>query len=219
MYLLFGKPRSINDLNVTLLLKPAQRSLARILVIDDQDFPFLSHLQNHNYTLSKRDDISNVTDVAEYPIILCDIRGVGKALASRFEGAHVIKEIRNHYPNKILLAYSGALSKMAYNEYLAHADLTLDKDIDLEQWIESLDHAIALAADPASAWRRMRQRLIKENVALHVVMQLEDQFVAHIQQKLPEFPSKRLSSHLPSRFRPLLGALIATLETLRKIRG
>ena len=77
MYWFLGKPRSIGELDVKAILRPSSRRSAQILIIDDQDFPFLKILQDHEFSLTKRQVVSHVTDVAEYPIILCDIRGVG----------------------------------------------------------------------------------------------------------------------------------------------
>lgn len=211
MYVLLGNPKTIDELRIKSLLKPAVRKSVQILVIDDKEFPFLEILRTHNYSISKRDDLSNVRDVAEYDIILCDIRGVGKALGSRFEGAHLIKEIRTHYPQKAIIAYTAESLMAEYNDYLAHADFTLQKDIDLEQWIDSLDRAISLAADPASAWRRTRLHLLADNIPIHLVMRLEDEFVKHAENKQSVFPSTRLSSNLPSRVLPILKTVLDTL--------
>ncbi|MGN0402458.1 MAG: hypothetical protein ACI4HQ_09410, partial [Acetatifactor sp.] len=51
-----------------------------ILVIDDEEFTPSIFLSNNNFRLTYKKDIDNVKDVSEYPIILCDIRGVGKQL-------------------------------------------------------------------------------------------------------------------------------------------
>lgn len=219
MYFLFGRPRTIESLQVEAALKPTNRAIAKIMVIDDQEFPYVEVLRKHQYSIHKVTDVSSITDVAEYTVILCDIRGVGKTLSSEFEGAHLLREIRQRYPFKTLVAYSAESLKTDYNEYLRNADFILQKDIGLDEWIAALDRAIALAADPASAWRRTRMKLLDACVPIHIVMQLEDQFVAYAQLKKTQFPSRELSSNLPETIKPFIDALVNTLALVKKLKS
>lgn len=70
------------------------RPRIRLLIIDDDDFPYMECLRRHGYSPTHVKDIDNIIDVEPYEIILCDIQGVGKKFGSRFEGAHLISEIK-----------------------------------------------------------------------------------------------------------------------------
>ena len=88
MYWLLGSPKSVNELRV---LKSAvaatNRQQVPIAIIDDEDFTYLDILQRHDFLLKQFRDIEDVRAVHTYPIVLCDIKGVGKHFQSKFEGA------------------------------------------------------------------------------------------------------------------------------------
>src|SRR5436190_24229097 len=128
MYWLIWTPRSIDELNVDAAIRPIPRERIPIIVIDDKAFPYLKLLRAHHYNLRKVDDITDVKMVEAYPIVLCDIRGVGRSLSTKFEGAHVIAEIRKHYPSKVIIAFTGQQYDPSYNAYLQQADFTEKKD-------------------------------------------------------------------------------------------
>jgi len=88
------KEKSVQDL----------RKVVDVLIIDDEEFPPTDFLRNNNFRLTQKKDIDNVKDVSEYPIIMCDIRGVGKKLSTDYEGAYLIKEIKQSYPAKRVIA-------------------------------------------------------------------------------------------------------------------
>ena len=100
--------RSISDLNgETKLKKPPLSELKKriaIIIIDDEEFPYLDTLKKHEYNISQKPDISDLRDVEAYQIILCDIRGVGKFLTSEFGGAYLIKQLKEKYPEKTIIA-------------------------------------------------------------------------------------------------------------------
>ena len=56
----------------------------KILIIDDDEFPFLEALRKHEYLITHKRDLDDLTDAEAYKIILCDIRGVGKALGTDY---------------------------------------------------------------------------------------------------------------------------------------
>jgi hypothetical protein len=204
MYWLIGTPRTIEDLQVAAALHAKTRGNASIAIIDDQAFPYLQLLKDHHYNVQKFNDINDVRMVQAYPIILCDIRGVGRALSEKFEGAHLISEIRKHYPHKVIIAYTAQQFDPTYNTYLADADFTEKKDADLERWIFTLDKAIEIASNPVNAWRRIRGQLLKSSLPITTVMKLEDQYVAFVTRKRTSFPDSKFSSHLPDNIKPLL---------------
>ena len=76
------------------------RSKVEILVIDDENLAAEDYLKKNGFCITHKKDIDTIKDVMPYPVILCDIRGVGQSLGSSKEGAFIIKEIKSSYPNK-----------------------------------------------------------------------------------------------------------------------
>lgn len=148
-----------------------------ILVIDDEDFTPYNFLINNNFRLTYKKDIDNVRDVSEYPIILCDIRGVGKQLSNSYEGAFLIKEIKKNYPSKRVIAYTASQYDPTYNQYLEYADELVQKGLALEDWLKLLDEQIEKTIDPIFQWNNLRKKLLSKHVATIDVAKLESLFV------------------------------------------
>ena len=93
----------VYELNGDAILKEKSlamlKKLTEILVIDDKEFSFLEALRKHEFSIQQKNDLTHLSDAAEYDVILCDIRGVGKFLESEYEGANLIKALKTKYPN------------------------------------------------------------------------------------------------------------------------
>lgn len=154
-----------------------------ILVIDDEKFTPYDFLVNNNFRLTYKKDIDNVKDVSEYPIILCDIRGVGKQLSDSYEGAFLIKEIKKNYPSKRVIAYTASQYDPTYNQYLEYADEVVQKGLALEDWLKLLDEQIEKTINPIFQWNNLREKLLSKYVATIEVARLESQFVDSYKKK------------------------------------
>lgn len=173
------------------------RKLVDILVIDDDEFTVGAKLEANNFRLTYKKDIENVRDLSEYPIILCDIRGVGTNLSSQYEGAFLIKEIKVNYPTKQVVAYTASQYDPSYNEYLAYADDIRKKDTEFEEWVEILDEEIEKCADPVYQWKRIRTRLLDEGVSLTEVTKLESAYVGAVKNRSFDSFEKLANSMCP----------------------
>lgn len=178
---------SIADLSEgTALNRPNMIELRRkidILIIDDEEFLVEERLAASGFHITHKKDVDNVRDVESYSIILCDIKGVGARFNSPKEGAFLIREIKNLYPNKQLVAYTGSKFDPTYNEYLQCADAIMDKGVSLDDWVSLLDNQIKKAIDPQYQWQRLRQYLLDANVATIDVAKIEDKYVHAIRKK------------------------------------
>ena len=215
MYCLFGRPQSILDMKSVTIFNPNLRTNVQIAVIDDQDFPPYELLCKHDYRITCFKDVEDIRTLEAFAIILSDIKGVGKAFQSKFEGAHLISEIRKHYPYKIIVAYTSYQLDPTYNKYFAQADFVLKKDIDIDEWINNLDMAIKKVANPIFLWTRIRNSLLEYEVPIVQIMKLEDQFISYVRQKKSEFPDPKFSSNLPNRILPLLKGLAETVKLFK----
>lgn len=108
---------------------------------------------------------------------MCDIRGIGKKISSSFEGAFLIKEIKENYPEKIVIAYTASQYDPSYNLYLQRANVILPKSLSTEEWLDILDKYIFQTADPVYQWKVLRDRLINLDIPLIEIAKLESAFV------------------------------------------
>ena len=128
-------------------------------------------------------DIKSVNEVLKYDVVLCDIMGVGKYLDPRLQGASIIAEVRRSFPEKYVIAYTGAaLNQVAARQANALADDTLKKDADIEDWIGLLDKYMNASQDPFKVWIRIRSTLIDRGVDTKDVLCLEDAYVRSIKK-------------------------------------
>jgi hypothetical protein len=157
----------------------------RIAVIDDEPFAPLKVLGNntHKYDITQCPDPTDLAQLNDYRIILCDIKGVGMHFGSDLQGAYLIKEIRQKFPYKTIISYTGETWNQRYNEFLSQADDSVDKDAQIEEWVNKLDLAIKNATMPTMVWRKVRKHLISQGVDTYEILKLEDAFVNSINTK------------------------------------
>jgi DNA-binding NarL/FixJ family response regulator len=166
----------------------AKRGAAPIAIIDDRPFAPQTNLQNYGYRINQIGDVKSVTEVAEFPIVLCDIMGVGMHFDDKLQGASIIAEIVKSYPEKIVIAYTGAaLNDRAVKTAASRADRIIKKDIDIDEWVEHLDTAVKSAIDPHFVWNRVRTRFVEMDVDTKEILLLEDAYVRSVLSRDRQF--------------------------------
>ena len=179
-YFTIGKPEDIRDLRAISSNTSVSRNEIPIAVVDNEEFEWEDELRRCNFFINQYEDVSSIRDLSEYPIVLCDIDGVGQNFGSDYEGAYIIKELKRRYPNKIIVAYSAYSFKPDYNEYFEMADFYFDKDRGFDKWEESLDESIRLATDPIEQWKKIRNFLISQEVPLYTIFKLEQGYIESV---------------------------------------
>jgi hypothetical protein len=158
-----------------------RRGLMSIGVIDDSPFNPKNNLETLGYRITLLGDPGNLDAVKDHHIILCDLQGVGQALGAETQGAFLIKEIRETFPEKYVVAFTGgALNQSITREAVQASDEFLKKDADIETWVEKLDSIIQKLLDPYQVWQRQRRALVKKEVDTKTILMLEDTFVKSI---------------------------------------
>ena len=182
---LYSKLKEINELSTqsALVDKNKIKQEVKILVVDDNDVPFLDILQNNDYQIKHHEDITDLSVVNNYDIILCDIQGVGKSLNPTSQGAHLVKEIKKLFPFKQVIAFTANPADPGLLNTLQKADNILKKDASEDDWIEALDECIQKFGNPIKQWKNIRQVLLDNNVSTKGVAHLESNFVKAIQRK------------------------------------
>lgn len=175
-----------------------RRSLVSIGVIDDSPFNPKNNLENLGYKISLLGDPGNLEAVKAHHIVLCDLQGVGQSLGGETQGAFVIKEIRDTYPEKYVIAFTGgAINQSITREAMQASDDFLKKDADIETWVEKLDDIIQKLLDPYQVWQRERKALVKKEVDTRTILMLEDTFVKSIAAKT-EYDKNKFVSFVES---------------------
>ena len=119
------------------------RKRARIVVVDDAEFPYLPLFLKDGYTVEKWDDIQEMSKLESgyYDLILLDIQGVAKD-RSEEQGLSVLKHVRSVNPAQIIMAYSNADWSLKYQEFFRLADATLAKSADYYEFKRSVDRLL-----------------------------------------------------------------------------
>lgn len=180
-------------------------------VIDDEPFSQSQQLRNIGFSIIEVGDINNLKSIESYPIVICDIHGVGKAFGSTVEGAYVISEIRKQYPDKYIIAYSTNSFNMGYQSYINKADLSLSKANTIQEWTEILDGAVDVISDPKRRWVRMRGELLTSGMELYDIFNLEQSYIKSVIEKSEEPLSEKCNSlELDPRIKDLMSTFITT---------
>lgn len=186
--------RKISDLEGEEKLKGANLSDIKrkieILIIDDEEFSYFDTLKKHEYCLTQKKDLSDLKDAEAYHIILCDIRGVGAFLESNYAGAYLIKQLKEKYPNKTIIAYSANDYNAEFQQYLQYADEIVPKgSYALEDWTALLDRLIKQLSNPVKIWEKARNSLLDAGVSTIDIAKYESDYVKAVQKG--EFESFR----------------------------
>jgi hypothetical protein len=209
-WILCGKPKCISDLKNNLQSEISiNRKELSIAIIDDEPFFYSEILRRHDFTIREIGDPNDIKAVEAYEIVLCDIKGVGQHFNSKFEGGHVIKEIRKKYPSKVIVAYTSQQWDASYNQFFEIADFTVQKDISSDEWVDLLDGCIKRHRDPIQHWARLQKLLVENGISSFQLMMLEDEFVCKSLGLCEEFPSKGLYKELNSDLRSILNSYLA----------
>ncbi|EMA3775834.1 hypothetical protein U2U55_003625 [Vibrio cholerae] len=155
------------------------RANIKIAIIDDMDVPYLDSLQRSGYNVRHYRDIEDFDMLKSYAVIVCDIKGVGKNFKSKLEGAYIIKEARQLFPEKYIIAMSSAVYKINVAKIIEVADDKIIRDTDLDRVINSISKAVDTMRSNKLRWLRLRDSLLNvHNMDLHDVWEIEQDFIA-----------------------------------------
>ncbi|HGU7982984.1 TPA: hypothetical protein ACNBIN_002770 [Escherichia coli] len=210
--LILGKCYELDELNKVIPYQVSNRNLVPIVCIDDQGMQYDQILINHGFNLKVLSDITDIRAVSDYPIVICDIKGIGKSFGSKFEGGHIIEEIHKNHPEKILISFSGNQFDARYNKFFKLCDYVLTKDIDSDQWVSVLDETIKKVTTPIAQWKRMRAFLYEKNVSTRKVFELEQEFItAIITKDKNKFATNKTLENLSQDTRTVLTGFLSSL--------
>ena len=210
---IIGKTYTIADLNTSrrALSSIDIKSKIPILIIDDEEFLYKEDLRDEKYNIKCVKAIEDLSAASEYPIVICDVKGVGTQFDAEMGGAYVVRELKKKYPFKQYAVYSGSDYKL---ELMSNLDgvATIKKDAPLEMWRGYCDELIRRASDPKENWKTLRDFLLKNDVALTEVLKLESNFVDIYNNRPADmkfFPDERQFHNIGQDIRAIIQSMIA----------
>lgn len=188
------------------------RSKIKVLVIDDDGFVYLNELRNENFNITVIEDIEDYNAVEVYPIVICDIKGVGHKFNKEKEGAYVVRELKKRYPFKQFAVYSAGADYKVESMNDLEGIKRIKKDVSMDLWCSYIDELIRLASDPIEIWKSIRDFLLSKDVPIKDVMLLEDNFVdicINRPSEMAYFPKYLKGSMLTDDIRSIVQSMIA----------
>lgn len=209
---LFEKFHELNELKTAkLALKKNCREDVKVLIIDDEDFLYLDELRAAKFNITKLDDIQDILAAEAYPIVISDIKGVGKKFGSKNEGIYVVEEIKKRYPFKQYAIYSSSVNQ--YGLMALPPDVfTINKDVSVDEWTRYIDELIRRVTDPSEVWKKIRDYLTNEDISLLSILRLESEYVDLVinhPDGLESFPSEKRGYELSKDVRGVIQSLVA----------
>jgi len=132
--------RFLNKLK-KLFKKKVTKLEAKILFIDDEEFPVVDNLKESNWDVKRIPDVTDLDceDIKRAHIIFVDYKGVGKSLARGEEGIGIIKALMEKYKNsKRIILYSGH-SNFTLGKHLQAAHNQMAKNSDVYEFITMIE--------------------------------------------------------------------------------
>ncbi len=211
--IVIGKAFSIADLNTSrnALSSIDVRQRIKILIIDDEDFVYKEALRDEKYNLTCVKNIEDLSAASEYPIVICDIKGVGTQFDKEKEGAYVVRELKKKYPFKQIAVYSGSDYKLDLLNDLEGVS-RIKKTSQIDEWRGYFDELIYRATDPKESWKTIRNFLLTKDVPLTEVLQLESNFVDIYNNRpndMKSFPEESVFPNLSGDIRAIVQSMIA----------
>lgn len=177
MYLEFGTPKKLDALDRNPMSLQELKNKFQILLIDDRPPAILASLRRSGFQVRDFEDVQNIESVEPFPIVACDIEGIGKAFRpdSRTGGIYVLQEIRKYYPDKYLIQYSTKTQDI--DPSLTKADVIFPKDTTIDAWQTTLEKALTELGNPKTRWMKIRSRLSDEGVDGYEIFKLEQAYI------------------------------------------
>lgn len=152
-----------------------QRDQIKVCVIDDEGFD-INTLYDLGYkNIRKKIQFENMDEYQEFDVILCDVEGVGISVDVEKQGLAVAEQIKNVYPDKVVLIYSGKNIE-TFGEMPKCLDGYLRKQSSMSELANSLDSYYKKSIDPINVWEKARDEMIRNKISTKTIAFLEDRF-------------------------------------------
>ena len=165
---------SVEEQRIDLRIK-IPRETIKVCVIDDEGFD-INMLYDLGYkNIKKKIQFESMDEYEDYDIILCDIEGIGINVDVDKQGLAVAEQIKDVYPEKVVLLYSGK-NVETFGEMPKNLDGYLRKQSSMSELAKSLDAYYKQSIDPIYVWKKTRDEMLNNKVSTKTVAFLEDRY-------------------------------------------
>lgn len=165
---------SVEEQRIDLRIK-IPRETIKVCVIDDEGFD-INMLYDLGYkNIRKKIQFESMDEYEDYDIILCDIEGIGINVDVDKQGLAVAEQIKDVYPEKVVLLYSGK-NVETFGEMPKNLDGYLRKQSSMSELAKSLDAYYKQSIDPIYVWKKTRDEMLNNKVSTKTVAFLEDRY-------------------------------------------
>jgi CheY-like chemotaxis protein len=179
-----------DDLRVDRLRGKIGERIVSVAVIDDEPFPYIDPLEQlgykikifNDYTRPKKQSTQKLKAESfdGFDIILCDIHGVGQAAFHELEGLQVMKTLREQFPFKVIIAYTGTPGDIASRlKPTSTVDGIFAKEWGIDDFLTNFLAISEIFKIPAKRWMFLKRRLEHLDVGEAKISQLRDSFVRY----------------------------------------
>lgn len=159
-----------------------QRDQIKVCVIDDEGFD-INTLYDLGYKdIRKKIQFENIDEYQEFDVILCDVEGIGVTVDAEKQGLAVAEQIKNVYPEKVILLYSGKNIE-TFGEMPANLDGYLRKQSSMSELANSIEMYYVQSINPVNIWEKTRNQMLENQISTKTVAFLEDRFCKSLLEK------------------------------------
>lgn len=158
------------------------RETIKICVIDDEGFD-INMLYDLGYkNIRKKIQFEGMDEYKDYDIILCDVEGIGINVDAEKQGLAVAEQIKNVYPEKIVVLYSGKNIE-TFGELPRVLDGYLRKQSSMSELAKSLDTYYKKSIDPINVWKKTRDEMLNNGISTKTIAFVEDRYCRSLLDK------------------------------------
>ncbi|CAK6716173.1 hypothetical protein HORM4_790045 [Vibrio harveyi] len=182
-----------------------------IAIIDDEDFADLDGIRNAGYSPTHFRDLDSFDQLVSFPIVICDIQGVGGKFGSSTDGSYIIQQVCEQFPDKYTIVVSSKSASLGTAARIEKADAKLTRG-DRDALNNVILNAVKTMGDSVERWKRFRRHLIEEKqIDLYHVWELEQEFIKSLNSKSTKSFSAYVNKHTEDFVKGLLISFIAGL--------
>ena len=178
--LFYNKLKTIDDIsNIKCQLDIKQdRKNIKIAVIDDKRDFFKDDFEKTGFIdITINESFDGPKQYEPFDLILCDIDGVAIEKNDKTQGVSVAKTLKQMYPNKIIVLYSGRRPEEFDREYYKYVDDYFNKSLSATELADKIADLCKIFWDPREAWMWTRKQLVKNGQSTKSIAWLEDSYV------------------------------------------
>lgn len=155
---------NVEDVAINTLNRDKKKESLRILIYDDKNFKSLrDNLEGAGYKVYWDEDNTRIYDVEPYDLIIIDYAGVGSRYGTE-QGLGLAKDIKKHYPEKIVILYSSE-NALIGDGNLKAVDYEMKKDDSMGRWNNTIDAAIDRYLNIDRRWMIIEKKIKAANVS------------------------------------------------------